>query len=449
MKLIKKYTKVNLVLRIAIGLAIGCAVGSIFFVINESKPDFVYSQVYINFNVSVALIFEILGNLFIGALRAIAPVLVFFLVASSLMSSKSSGSKTVQKTMLLYVCATFIAALVSLCINSIFQVKLVLPNDVDPSQAAGPSQMPDILINLFNVIVANPIDAIANASFLGVLFWSILFGFVARPLASKNIKEGFDNISIVLTNVVRAIIEFAPFGISGLMFTTIVNNGIGIFVDYGTLLLVYVCCIFTLAFVVNPFLVFCTIRRNPFPLVFRCLKDSGITAFFVRSSAANIPINMKICDELHLDKKTASVTIPLGATINMEGTSVTIITLTLSCCVTLGLDVDFGSALLLTFVATISAVGASGVSGGSILLVPMACSLFGISGDISAGVVAVGFIVGVLQDSLETALNSSTDVLFTASVQLREQIVAGKPHHKIVGGTLDDASKMKSAKQIS
>lgn len=449
MNLLKKYTSVNLVLRIAIGLAVGATIGAIFFILNESNAPFTADQVFINLKITISLIFKILGNLFIGALRAVAPVLVFFLVASSLMSSKKSGSKTVQKTMLLYIIATFVAALVSLAINSIFEVKLVLPSDIDTSQAAGPSEMPDILINLFNVIVANPIEAVSKANFLGVLFWSILFGFVARPIASKNIKDGFDNISVVLTGVVRAIIEFAPFGISGLVYTTIIDNGIGIFVDYGTLLLVYISCIFALAFVVNPILIGATLRRNPFPLIFRCLKDSGITAFFVRSSAANIPINMKLCDELHLDKKSYSVTIPLGATINMEGTSVTIITLTLSCCATLGLNIDLGSAVLLSIVATISAIGASGVSGGSILLVPMACSLFGISGDISAGVVAVGFIVGVLQDSLETALNSSTDALFTAAVQMREQIVAGKPHHKIVGGTLDDKSKMQSAKQAS
>lgn len=265
-----------------------------------------------------------------------------------------------------------------------------------------------------------------------------MFGIVARPIASDNVKKGFLNISEVLTAIVRIIIEFAPLGICGLVFSAIVDNGIGIFIDYGLLLCVYIACIFTMFFIFNPLIVFCVLRRNPYLLVWRTIKEVGVTAFFMRSSAANIPMNLNLCEKLHLDKESYSITIPLGSIINMEGASVTIITLTLACCQTLGIHVDFGTALVLSIVAAISAVGCSGVSGGSILLVPMACSLFGIGGDIASAVVGVGFIIGVIQDSLETALNSSTDGLFTATIQLREQIKSGKDYHKIVGGTLDD-----------
>lgn len=265
-----------------------------------------------------------------------------------------------------------------------------------------------------------------------------MLGIIAKSIATDNVKDGFKNLTNILTAVVKIIIEFAPFGICGLVFTAVVDSGIGIFMDYGMLLCVYLVGIGSMALLINPLLCFVVLRRNPYPLVFRSIKDVGITAFFLRSSAANIPVNMEFCEKLHLDKDKYFITIPLGSAINMEGASITIITLTLACCKALGIEVDFGPALLLSIVATISAVGASGVSGGSILLVPMACSLFGISGDIAAGVVAIGFIIGVVQDSLETALNSSTDGLFTSAVQLREQIKSGKPYHKIVGGTLDD-----------
>ena len=269
-----------------------------------------------------------------------------------------------------------------------------------------------------------------------------MFGICARPIANDRFKEGFKSISNVLTEIVKIIIDFAPFGICGLVFTAIIDNGIGIFTDYGILLCVYLIGAFSMFFIFNPLICFLVLRRNPYPLVLRAIKEVGITAFFMRSSAANIPMNMKFCEELHLDKNIYSITIPLGSTINMEGASVTIITLTLACCKTLGIEIDFGPALVLSIIAAISAIGASGVSGGSILLVPMACSLFGIGGDIAAGVVAVGFIIGVIQDSVETALNSSTDGLFTAVIQLREKIKSGEPYHKIVGGTLDDKSKM-------
>lgn len=441
-KIFIKYRKTNLILRISIGLLVGIIFGVLVNLALNSSNSILQTDFFVAFLTSVAVAFKIFSNLFIGGLRAVAPVLVFFLITSSIMGSVKAGSKTIQKTMGLYALGTFSAALVAVLINIFFSVKLVLPSDVDTSGYSAPSGMDDIVVNIFNSIVANPIDAIANANFLAVLFWAILFGICARPIASDRIKGGFKNISEVLTEIVRIIIDFAPFGICGLIFTAIVDNGLGVISDYGILLCVYLAGIASMVLIFNPLIVFLVLKKNPYPLIFRAIKDVGITAFFMRSSAANIPVNMKFCEELHLDKRIYSITIPLGSTINMEGASITIITLTLACCKTLGIEIDFGPALVLSIIAAISAIGASGVSGGSILLVPMACSLFGISGDIVAGVVAVGFIIGVIQDSVETALNSSTDGLFTATVQLREQIVSGKPYHKIVGGTLDDKSKM-------
>lgn len=440
-KLVRKYRKSNLILRISIGLIVGIIFGVLVYIALNSTNNILQSDISVAILTAFAVIFEIFGNLFIGGLRAIAPVLVFFLITSSIMGSVRAGSKTIQKTMGLYALGTFSAALVAVLINTFFSVKLVLPSDVDTSAYSAPSGMSDVVVNIFNSIVANPIDAVANANFLGVLFWAVLFGICARPIASDTIKDGFKNISNVLTEIVRIIIDFAPFGICGLIFSTIVDNGLGVISDYGILLCVYFAGILSMVLIFNPLIVFSVLRRNPYPLIFRAIKDVGVTAFFMRSSAANIPVNMKFCEELHLDKRVYSITIPLGSTINMEGASITIITLTLACCKTLGIDIDFGPALILSIIAAVSAIGASGVSGGSILLVPMACSLFGIGGDIASGVVAVGFIIGVIQDSLETALNSSTDGLFTATIQLREKIVSGKPYHKIVGGTLDDKSK--------
>lgn len=442
-KLFKKYRESNLILRIVIGLIIGTVVGILCNLAVNNESEVLRSAFAVNTLGALAVIFEVFGNLFIGGLRAIAPVLVFFLITASLMGAKKAGSKTVQKTMGLYALGTFSAAFIAVVINVMFPVTLVLPSDVDISQYSAPSGIGDIVVNIFSSIVANPIDAVANANFLGVIFWSILFGICARPVLPDKIKEGFHGISEVLTAIVKIIIDFAPFGICGLVFTAILDNGLGIFMDYGILLCVYLSILVFVAFVFNALIVGLVLRRNPYPLIFRSIKDVAITAFFMRSSAANIPVNMKFCEELHLDKKSYSITIPIGSTINMEGASITIITLTLCCCHTLGIDLDFGTALVLSLIAAISAIGTSGVSGGSILLVPMACSLFGIGGDIAAGVVAVGFIIGVIQDSVETALNSSTDGMFTAAVQLREQIDAGQPYHKIVGGTLDDKSKTK------
>lgn len=387
---------------------------------------------------SVEVFFKILGNLFVGALKAVAPVLIFFLISSTLMNNKKISSNTVKNTLVLYVFGTFSAAFIAVLTNNIFQVSLVFPPDVDTFSVNATAEMSSIVIKIFDSIVSNPIEAIATSKFLGVLFWSILFGIVARPIASDKVKDSFLCISNVITEIVKIIVNFAPFGICGLVFCAIMDSGIGIITDYGILLGSYLLCSFFMFFVFNPLIVFFVLRKNPYPLVLRSIKEVGLTAFFVRSSAANIPMNMNFCKKLGLNKDEYSVTIALGSTINMEGAAITIITLTLACCRAIGIDVEIAPGLVLSIIATISAIGASGVSGGSILLVPMACSLFGIGGDISAGVVAVGFIIGVIQDSVETALNSSTDGLFTATVQFKNLIRAGKPYHKIIGGTLGD-----------
>lgn len=438
MNIVKKYRSVNLILRISIGLCVGIVFAVIMNLAisqpDEECVDFIYYNIYPIFST----LFQILGNLFIGALRAIAPVLIFFLISSSLMNAKTVNSRTVRNTVVLYVFGTFFSALMAVVININWGVALVLPTGVNTSSVPESSNMNDVIITIFNSIVANPIEAIANTKFLGVLFWAILFGIVAKPIANARIKDGFKNISDILTEIVKIVIDFAPFGICGLVFTAVADRGIEIITDYGFLLCVYLACTFSMFFIFNPLIVFCVLRKNPYPLVFRTLTDVALTAFFVRSSAANIPMNLKLCRHLGLEKKHYEITIALGSTINMEGAAITIITLTLACCRALGVDIQFGPALILSIVATISAVGASGVSGGSILLVPIACSLFGLNADIASSVVAVGFIIGVVQDSVETALNSSTDGLFTAAVQLREQIKSGKEYHKIVGGTLDD-----------
>lgn len=426
-------------MRIGIGLTVGVCVGVCLNILCNS--DFATSNEVLSEAVipSFNVIFKIIGNLFVGALKAIAPVLIFFLISSSIMNAKKSYSGVVKYTFVLYIFGTFCAALIAVLISNIFEPTLVLSPDIDTSQSNATSNMSDIIVNIFNSVVANPIDAIAQSKFLGVLFWSLLFGIVAKPIASSKIKNGFVNMSDIFTRIVKVIIELAPFGICGLVYTAIVESGFGIAKDYGLLLGSYLTCAFVLFFVFNPLIVFLVLKKNPYPLVLRSIIDVGFSAFFLRSSAANIPVNMEFCKRLHLDKDSYTITISLGSTINMEGAAITIITLTLACCRTLGIHIDFAPALVLSMIACISAIGASGVSGGSILLIPLACSVFGISPEISSAVVAVGFIIGVIQDSVETALNSSTDGLFTATVQLRHQIKSGKPYHKIVGGSLEDA----------
>lgn len=363
----------------------------------------------------------ILGDLFVGGLKAVAPLLVFVLVASAL-SQNEKGQKTNMSTIIgLYLVGTLAAALVAVVVNYFFPITLTLNTATQP-KLSSPEGVGQVFHSLLLQMVDNPINALGTANYIGVLTWAVIFGLAFRN-SDKETKELLQTIADVTSQVVRWIINLAPFGILGLVFKTISDNGVKILANYGFLILALVGTMLFVALVINPFIAFLFMRKNPYPLVFRCLKDSGLTAFFTRSSAANIPVNMKLCEELGLNKDTYKVSIPLGATINMGGAAITINVLTLAAVNTLGIHVDFPTAFLLSVLSAVSACGASGVTGGSLLLVPVACSLFGISNDLAMQVVGVGFIVGVVQDSCETALNSSTDVLFTA---VAEKSVWGK-----------------------
>ncbi|QCR33836.1 serine/threonine transporter SstT [Lysinibacillus sp. SGAir0095] len=357
----------------------------------------------------------IFGSLFVGALKAVAPILVLFLVMNAI-SSHKSGKKTNMKTIIgLYAIGTFLAGVVGVVASFLFPVSLTLTTGA--TEVAPPEGILQVLQTLLFNIVANPIDAILNANYLGILTWAILLGFALKKSADHT-KTMIANFSDAITNIVKWVIELAPFGIMGLVFDAIYTNGLKSLAEYGQLLALLLGCMVFVAVVVNPFISFIFTRKNPYPLVFRTLKESGLTAFFTRSSAANIPVNMTLCEKLGLDEDTYSVSIPLGATINMAGAAVTISVLTLAAAHTLGIEVDIWTAIILMVLSAISASGASGVAGGSLLLIPLACSLFGISNDIAMQVVGVGFIIGVLQDSCETALNSSSDVLFTATADI-------------------------------
>lgn len=363
----------------------------------------------------------ILGDLFVGGLKAVAPLLVFVLVASAL-SQNEKGQKTNMSTIIgLYLVGTLAAALVAVVVNYFFPITLTLDTATQP-KLSSPEGVGQVFHSLLLQMVDNPINALGTANYIGVLTWAVIFGLAFRN-SNKETKELLQTIADVTSQVVRWVINLAPFGILGLVFKTISDNGVKILANYGFLILALVGTMLFVALVINPFIAFLFMRKNPYPLVFRCLKDSGLTAFFTRSSAANIPVNMKLCEELGLNKDTYKVSIPLGATINMGGAAITINVLTLAAVNTLGIHVDFPTALLLSVLSAVSACGASGVTGGSLLLVPVACSLFGISNDLAMQVVGVGFIVGVVQDSCETVLNSSTDVLFTA---VAEKSVWGK-----------------------
>ncbi|HWK22078.1 MAG TPA: serine/threonine transporter SstT [Ureibacillus sp.] len=358
---------------------------------------------------------SILGSLFVGALKAVAPILVLFLVMNAI-SSHKSGKKTNMKSILgLYAIGTFLAGVVGVVASFLFPVSLTLTSSAE--DVAPPEGISQVIESLLFNIVDNPVDAILNANYLGILAWAIIIGFALKKSADST-KTMISNFSEAITNVVKWVIELAPFGIMGLVFDTISTNGLSSLVEYGQLLVLLLGCMFFVALVINPLITFIYTRQNPYPLVLRTLRESGITAFFTRSSAANIPVNMTLCEKLGLDKDTYSVSIPLGATINMAGAAVTISVLTLATAHTMGVEVDIWTAIILMVLSAVSAAGASGVAGGSLLLIPLACSLFGIPNDIAMQVVGVGFIIGVLQDSCETALNSSSDVLFTATADI-------------------------------
>ncbi|MCS3456118.1 serine/threonine transporter SstT [Aeromonas rivuli] len=359
----------------------------------------------------------LLGNLFVGALKAVAPILVFVLVTASITGHKQGQKTNIRPLLGLYLFGTFAAALVAVLASFMFPSSLhLVANTADVTPPGGIIEVLQTL--LFNV-VSNPVKALMEANYIGILAWAIALGIVLRH-ASESTKVLVSDLSDGVSIIVKAVIRCAPLGILGLVASTLAETGFEALLGYAHLLMVLIGSMLFIAFVVNPLIVFWKIKRNPYPLVLTCLKESGVTAFFTRSSAANIPVNMALCEKLKLPKDTYAVSIPLGATINMAGAAITITVLSLAAAHTLGLQVDLATAVLLSVVATISACGASGVAGGSLLLIPLACSLFGISNDVAMQVVAVGFIIGVLQDSAETALNSSTDVLFTAAACMAE-----------------------------
>ncbi len=354
----------------------------------------------------------LLGNLFVGALKAVAPVLVLMLVMASIANHQHGQKTSIRPILFLYLLGTFSAALTAVLFSFLFPSTLHLAtaaNDVSP-----PSGIVEVLRGLLMSMISNPVNALLNANYIGILVWAIGLGFALRH-GNTTTKNLLNDFSSAVTFMVRMVIRFAPLGIFGLVASTLATTGFGALWGYAQLLLVLIGCMVLVALVINPLLVYWQIRRNPYPLVLTCLRESGVYAFFTRSSAANIPVNMALCEKLNLDKDTYSVSIPLGATVNMAGAAITITVLTLAAVHTLGIAVDIPTALLLSIVASLCACGASGVAGGSLLLIPLACNMFGISSDVAMQVVAVGFIIGVLQDACETALNSSTDVLFTAA----------------------------------
>ncbi|ETI60795.1 serine/threonine transporter SstT [Marinomonas profundimaris] len=395
--LLQRYLSGSLVLQIAIGILCGVVLAYV-------AP-------------SIALSTDILGGFFVKALKAIAPILVFLLVMASIANHKQAQESHIRPVLVLYIAGTFIAALTAVVFSFLFptQLSLVAP---DLSQSA-PQGIGEVLRTLVFKMVDNPVNALVQGNYVGILTWAIGFGLGLRH-ASESTKAVLQHLASSVTSIVSVIIRLAPFGIFGLVASTIAATGVDALLGYSHLLAVLIGAMLFIALVTNPLLVFWKIRRNPYPLVFKCLKESGLTAFFTRSSAANIPVNLDLCKRLELDEDTYSVSIPLGATINMAGAAITITVLTLAAVHTLGISLDFGTALLLSVIAAVSACGASGVAGGSLLLIPLACSLFNIPNDIAMQVVAVGFIIGVLQDSAETALNSSTDVLFTAAACLEK-----------------------------
>ena len=365
----------------------------------------------------------VLGDVFVGALKGIAPLLVFFLVMSALCNAGKSHGGVIRTVIVLYMFSTVLAAVIAVFASMIFPVQMVLTDAA--ADAAAPSGIVEVLSTLLMNVVQNPVSSLVDANYVGILAWAVLLGVAFRG-AGEATKKSLGDISTAISKVVVVIINLAPFGVLGLVYTSVTTSGLEAFTVYGKLLILLVGCMLFIYFVTNPILVYWCIRKNPYPLIFKCLKESAITAFFTRSSAANIPVNMKICEEMGLDKDTYSVTIPLGATINMDGAAITITVMTMATAFTMGINVDIPTAIILSLLAALSACGASGVAGGSLLLIPLACSLFGIPDSISMQVVAVGFIIGVIQDSVETALNSSSDLLLSASAEFRQWRLDGR-----------------------
>ncbi|QNE02629.1 serine/threonine transporter SstT [Vibrio vulnificus] len=391
--LIVRFARGNLVIQILVGIILGISLA----LVSPSSAE------------SVGM----LGSLFVGALKAIAPILVFILVAASIANQKKNQHTHMRPIIVMYLAGTFFAALTAVVLSFMFPTTLTL---VTGAEGANPPQgIMEVIKTLLFKLVDNPVNALMSANYIGILAWGVGLG-LALHHASDTTKAVFEDLSHSVSHIVRFIIRLAPFGIFGLVASTFATTGFDALAGYAHLLVVLLSAMAIIALIVNPAMVYVKTKQNPYPLVFQCLRESGVTAFFTRSSAANIPVNMSLCEKLKLDEDTYSVSIPLGATINMAGAAITITTLTLAAVHTMGIEVDLMTALLLSVVAAVSACGASGVAGGSLLLIPLACGLFGISNDVAMQVVAVGFIIGVIQDSAETALNSSTDVVFTAAV---------------------------------
>ena len=415
-KVLMIYNGASLILRIIIGIVIGVVLALIV-----PRAEWI----------------SMLGNLFVGALKAIAPVLVAVLVAASLCQSGAKLDRRFGLVIFFYILSTYLAAVAAVTASFIFPQTITLTSEVAKTEIAAPGGLGDIVRGLLNSIIANPIEALSNGNYLGILFWAVIIGMALKRFASENTQELMRNLSDAVTQVVRWIINLAPFGILGLVFTAVSESGFDIFVTYGKLMLLLVCTMLTVAFVINPLIVALSLRRNPYPLVLRCIRESGLTAFFTRSSAANIPVNLNLCERLGLDRDMYSVSIPLGSTINMDGAAVTITIMALATAHTLGIEVSLPTAILLSFLSSLAACGSSGVTGGSLLLIPMACSLFGIPDTVSMQVVGVGFIIGVIQDSMETAINSSGDVLFTATAEYVHWKKQGKSLPAFLGGTTE------------
>ena len=401
--IINFYNHMSLIIRILIGMIIGALIGMFY---------------------KSAVVIPLFGTLFVGALKAIAPILVFVLVVSALAQGSEKMDSKFGTVIALYMLSTLLAAVVAVAGSFILPQDMVFAEEYVAESV--PQGVGEVLISVLTKMVANTIDAMINANYIGILLWAVILGLALKRIASDETKRMLQDASEAVSQAVRWVINLAPFGIMGLVYSTVSTNGLEIFTKYGKLLALLVGCMLAVALVVDPLIAFIYLKRNPYPLVFRCLRESGITAFFTRSSAANIPVNMALCEKLGLDKDMYSVSIPLGATINMDGAAITITVMTLCAAHTLGIAVDVPSAILLSVMATLAACGASGVAGGSLLLIPMACSLFGIPNEIAMQVVGVGLIIGVVQDSVETMINSSGDVMFAATAEYHQWIKEGR-----------------------
>lgn len=396
--LFEKWNSINLVSRIIVGIVIGV-------ILAVTIPETVSG-------------ITLLGSLFVSALKAVAPILVFVLVINAIASHVSGKATNMKMIFVLYAIATVLAGFVAVVASFIFPTTLTLKTGAQ--EISPPSGIVEVLQTLLFNVVSNPVTALMNANYLGILAWAVVLG-IALKAANDSTKTVLSNLSDAVTKIVQWIISLAPIGIMGIVFEAVSTTGFSALGEYGRLILILVGTMFFVALVVNPLIVFVVARRNPYPLVLMSLRESGLTAFFTRSSAANIPVNMALAEKLKLDKETYAVSIPLGATVNMGGAAVTISILTMAAAHTLGIEVDLLTAVILMVLSAVSAAGASGVAGGSLLLIPLACSLFGISDDIAMQVVAIGFIIGVIQDSCETALNSSSDVVFTAAAEYAKE----------------------------